>query len=104
VYFDNSPANFLFAPPRTIGNLGRNTLIAPGIASVDLSLTKNTQITETSRVQFKFDMFNMLNRANLGTPSTNVFNANGVRQAAAGFIGSTSTTARQIQLGLRVEF
>ncbi|MBI2821258.1 MAG: TonB-dependent receptor [Acidobacteria bacterium] len=101
-YFDTS--NFVFAPARTIGNLGRNTLIAPGLASLDFSLTKNTKISEEVRVQFRTEMFNVLNRANLFLPSASVFNASGGRLTAAGFIGRTSTTARQIQFGLRLEF
>jgi hypothetical protein len=100
-YFDVTQ----FAPPpaRTIGNLGRNTLIAPGIASVDLGLSKNIQLG-VGRMQLRLEVFNLLNRANLGIPSTQVFNNRGAPVAAAGFIGSTSTTARQTQLGLRFDW
>jgi hypothetical protein len=101
-YFDVS--QFVPPPPRTIGNLGRNTLILPGIATVDLGLTKNTPIRDRARLQLRIEFFNLLNRANFGGPALSVFNASGARQGNAGFIASTSTTARQIQLGARFEW
>jgi hypothetical protein len=100
-YFDAS--QFVLPPARTIGDTGRNTLIGPGIASVDLGLTKNIQLG-TKRIQFRLEFFNILNRANLGSPDTTVMNGNGVRNAEAGYIDNTSTTARQTQLGLRFDW
>jgi outer membrane receptor protein involved in Fe transport len=100
-YFDVT--QFVMPPARTIGNLGRNTLIGPGLATVDLGFTKNIPLA-AARTQVRIEVFNLLNRANLGTPSTQVFNARGVRQAGVGFIGSTTTTARQVQLGLRLDW
>jgi hypothetical protein len=101
-YFDDS--QFVFPRARTLGNVGRNTLIGPGIANVDLGLTKNIGLQGRSRMQVRIEVFNLLNRANLGSPSTQVFNAAGVRSGNVGFIGTTSTTARQIQLGLRLDW
>jgi hypothetical protein len=101
-YFDTS--QFLFPPPRTIGDVGRNTLIAPGLATVDMSLTKNMPLFGTTRAQFRVEFFNLLNRANLGLPNTTVFDATGRPVGSAGFIETTTTTARQIQLGVRFEW
>jgi hypothetical protein len=98
-YYDVSA--FLFPAARTLGNLGRNTVIMPGRATVDFSLSKNTQVTEATSVQFRFEAFNLLNRVNLGTPGRNVFNASGARQATAGRIESTRGTSRQIQFALK---
>lgn len=55
-------------------------------------------------LQFRFEVFNLLNRANLGLPSATLFNSRGRRNASAGRITRTVTTARQIQLALRFEF
>lgn len=101
-YFDAS--QFGFPAARTLGSLGRNTLIGPGIANVDLGLTRNISLGNTSRIQVRVEVFNLLNRANLGSPSSQVFNAAGVPSGNAGFISTTSTTARQIQLGLRLDW
>jgi outer membrane receptor protein involved in Fe transport len=102
LYFDVS--QFVFPPPRTIGNTGRNTLIGPGLATVDLSLTKNTMLSEQLKLQLRLEAFNLLNRANLGAVNTSVFNAAGRPNGAAGFISNTSTPARQLQLGMRLEW
>jgi hypothetical protein len=101
-YFDAS--QFAFPPARTIGNLGRNTLILPGLSTVDVGLTKNTNVSQEVRLQLRLELFNVLNRANLGSPSLSVFNAAGRPSGNAGFIGSTSTAARQVQLGMRLEW
>ncbi|MBI2822597.1 MAG: TonB-dependent receptor, partial [Acidobacteria bacterium] len=63
-YFD--PLMFGFPAARTIGNLGRNTLISPGVANLDFSLSKNVRATERVHAQFRVECFNLLNRANLG--------------------------------------
>jgi hypothetical protein len=71
--------------------------------NVDLGLTKQVPFG-SRRLQFRLEVFNLLNRANLGAPNTTVMNGSGVRNALAGFIDSTSTTARQVQLGLRLDW
>jgi hypothetical protein len=98
-YFDVNA--FLFPAARTLGNLGRNTVIMPGNATVDFSLSKNTKVTEATSLQFRFEVFNLLNRVNLGIPARGIFNASGNRQATAGRITSTRGTSRQIQFGLK---
>jgi hypothetical protein len=102
-YFDVS--QFVNPAARTLGNLGRNTAIGPGLVSVDLGFTKNIAFGATGkRAQARIEVFNLLNRTNLGLPNSSVFNAAGRPVASAGFIGSTATPARQIQLGLRFDW
>jgi len=101
-YFDVS--DFVFPPDRTIGTVGRNTLIGPGVAVVDFSLTKNTQASETVNVQFRAEFFNILNRANYALPNTRVFSRSGSARSGAGFIEDLTNSPREIQLGLRVVF
>ena len=48
--------------------------------------------------------FNAFNVVNLGLPNFFIFNTGGVRNPLAGQITSTSTPARQIQLGLKFLF
>jgi hypothetical protein len=55
----------------THGNLGRNTVRGPGLATVDFSLFKNTslsRIAETFKVQFRAEFFNALNHPNFENP------------------------------------
>jgi hypothetical protein len=50
------------------GNEGRNIVRGPAIESVDLSLFKNFSITESTRLQFRAECFNIFNHPNLGLP------------------------------------
>ena len=98
-----NPAAFL-APPNNsgfFGNLGRDTLTGPGLATWDLSFLKDTPIRERLRLQFRAEFFNVLNRANFNTPNAITFTPAGV-SPTAGVITSTSTTSRQIQFGLKL--
>jgi hypothetical protein len=98
-----NPAAFLQPPANSgfYGNLGRDTLIGPGLATWDLSLLKEGHIRETLGLQFRAEFFNVLNRANFNTPNAVVFTPTGV-SPTAGVITSTSTTSRQIQFGLKL--
>jgi len=98
-----NPAAFL-APPNNSGfdgNLGRDTLIGPGLATWDFSLLKATPIRERGNVQFRAEFFNLLNHANFNTPNAVVFTPSGV-SPTAGVITSTATSSRQIQLALKL--
>lgn len=101
-YYDPSQ----FAPSQLgyFGTLGRNTLRSPGLAMFDLSLFKNFDLTERSRIQFRAEFFSLLNRVNLGEPDTTPFTTTGRPDANVGRITSTRTPARQIQFGLKFTF
>jgi len=98
-----NPVAFLQPPNNSgfYGNLGRDTLIGPGLGMWDFSLIKDTQVRERANVQFRAEFFNLLNRANFNMPNAIVFTPAGV-SPTAGVITSTSTTSRQIQFGLKV--
>jgi hypothetical protein len=100
-----NPAAFLALPNNSgfYGNLGRDTLIGPGLATLDLSLLKDTRIRERLSLQFRAEFFNTLNRANFNTPNAIVFTPSGV-SPTAGVITSTATTSRQIQFGLKLRW
>jgi len=104
-----NPAAFI-APPSSggfYGNVGRDTFIGPGLATWDFSVLKNTRIRESLNLQFRAEIFNLLNRANFNTPNLIVFtpptatNPSGL-SGTAGAITSTSTTARQVQFALKL--
>jgi len=99
-YFD--PAAFVLPAAGFIGNLGRNTIIGPDRRTIDLIAGKNVSLGGERELQFRFEVFNLLNRANFSTPEQNVFNTNGTIREDAGRITSTSTSARQIQLGAKI--
>ena len=89
------------------GNLGRNSLIGPGISNLDFSLFKNNRIRSVSEdfnIQFRAEFFNVFNRANFSSPTDNrtVFDQNGTPISSAGLITSTQTPSRQIQFALKL--
>ena len=94
-----------FATPAagTWGNLGRGVYTGPGLADVDFSLFKNAAVSERARLQLRAEFFNLLNRANLGTPSATVFSGASI-SPTAGLITSLAATPRQIQMGLKLIF
>jgi hypothetical protein len=98
-----NPSAFLAPPANSgfYGNLGRDTLPGPGLATWDLSFLKDTHITEKLNLQFRAEFFNLLNRANFNTPNAVVFTPTGV-SPTAGVITSTATTSRQIQFALKL--
>ena len=97
------------APPNNsgfFGNLGRNTYIGPGLATWDMSLLKNTRFHEGQNIQFRVEVFNLLNHSNFNTPNliTHVLlpgSTTPTPSPAAGLITSTSTSSRQIQIGVK---
>ena len=98
-----NPAAFL-APPNAsgfAGNLGRDTLIGPGLDTWDLSLLKDIPLRERTKLQFRAEFFNILNHANFNEPNAIVFTPTGV-SPTAGLITSTASTSRQIQFGLKL--
>ena len=98
-----NPAAFLMPPANSgfYGNLGRDTLIGPGLATWDFSALKDIALRERLRLQFRAELFNILNHPNFNTPNAVVFTPSGV-SPTAGVITSTSTTSRQIQFGLKL--
>src|SRR5260370_31251284 len=85
----------------TWGNVGRGVLDGPGLAEFDFSVFKTTPITESARVLFRAEFFNIANRANFGLANPNIFSG-GTISASAGQIVATTGTSRQIQLGLQL--
>ncbi|MBZ5697474.1 MAG: TonB-dependent receptor [Acidobacteriia bacterium] len=98
-----NPSAFILPTPGTYGNIGRGTLRGPGLADVDLSLFKNTAVSENVTVQFRAEFFNVFNRSNFGPPNATVFSGTAV-SPSAGLITTTATYPRQIQFGLKLIF
>jgi outer membrane receptor protein involved in Fe transport len=87
------------------GNSGRNILLGPGLVNLDFSLFKNnyiTKLSETFNVQIRWEVFNILNRANFSVPaSTSLFDASGTSIAGNALITSTQTPSRQMQIAVK---
>ena len=101
-YFD--PCSFQLQPVGFLGNLGRDTIVGPGLSNFDFVLSKNFAVTERMKVQFRSEFFNSFNHANFSNPSQIVvFDASGPVKSA-GRITQTGTTSRQVQFGMKITF
>jgi hypothetical protein len=102
------------------GSAGRNILIGPGITNLDFSVFKNNRvkrISETFNVQFRMEIFNIMNHANFALPqvgdgNTDLWDATGQSLApgalnspnTAGALLRTTIPERQIQFALKFIF
>lgn len=60
---------FYYPCAGTVGNSKRNQLIGPGLKQWDMSVVKNTRITEGTSLQFRWEVYNVLNHTNFGAPT-----------------------------------
>lgn len=70
-----------------------------GFRDIDVSLSKNTRITERLAMKFSADLVNAFNHPNMADPSTDITNP-----AAFGVMSGTQGSPRYIQWGLRFDF
>lgn len=91
--------------PTLLGNLQRNSLIGPRDLDFDLSLVKDTHITDTVNLQLRFESFNALNHPNFAPPLDNsvAFGQTGTPTPGAGLI-DTVNPGREIQVAAKLIF
>ncbi len=112
-----NPLMFRLAPTGFLGNAARGMLPGPGLSTWDLSLNKDTGlrfIGESAKLQFRAEIFNILNHANFSIPASigrtfvgTLTDPAGASEAPipnVGRITTTATSSRQIQLALKVIF
>jgi hypothetical protein len=64
-HFVSAPLSPFYIPcAGTVGNSRRNMLRGPGLQQLDMTLLKNTPFNEHLTMQFRWEVFNVLNRAN----------------------------------------
>jgi hypothetical protein len=93
-----NPQAFATPPAFTFGDVGRNTVIGPGMQTLDFALAREFSLVERMKFQFRAEFFNALNKVNLGTPDRFV------NTPQFGTITEAATPGRQIQLSARLSF
>ena len=88
---------FALQAPFTFGSAPRNPVFAPGYANVDLALAKNWFLAAGGRLEFRWEIFNVLDRANFDLPNRFFGSPNFGRIFSA-------LNAREMQFGLRFVF
>ena len=98
-----------------IGNVGRNILRGPNQNNIDLSLTKRFRLNEAKNIEFRAEIFNLLNHVNLSNPISdlNAVSATGsfdpatgriVNAGDFGRITSTSNNPRFLQFAIKFNY
>lgn len=109
--YANIPAGLLFNPnafakpvaspsdPDLYGNAGRNILVGPTFKNLDMSMRKSFPVTERVNLQFRAEVFNILNHPNFQLPGYLLDNTNLV-----GRVTQTASEGREMQFALRLSF
>jgi hypothetical protein len=100
-WFDTSAfLNYCPGPngPFNFGNAGWNIINGPGTNNWDFALYREFPITESKRVEFRAESFNLLNHANFGQPGSTA------GTPTFGEISSTAFDNREIQFALKIYF
>jgi hypothetical protein len=82
----------------TFGTQQRNLLRGPGFWSWDMGIRKNFKVYEAQNLQFRFDMFDILNHPNWGNPVTDP------TSGSFGLVTGKTNDSRQLQLALKYVF
>lgn len=101
-----NPAAFATSAPGTFGNAGRNLVRGPNLFQMDLGLAKQFSVAERAALQFRWEVFNVFNRQQLGQPSgdATVPTQLGVIQNFINTGAVGTGTPRQMQFMLRATF
>jgi hypothetical protein len=106
-----NPRAFSLPAPGTMGNLSRGMVRGKPINTFDASLNKNWSLTESTKLQFRAEFFNLFNHPNfVGYNTTINFQGNStqsnfgsVTNPAFGTLNATQNH-REIQFGLKLNF
>ena len=93
--------------PYLFGNAGRNILTGPWFNSTDLSLMKNFRLTESAKVQFRWEVFNVFNNPNFQVPVFQLDKVDVSDPRSIGSVGTytaTSNENREMQFALKLIF
>ena len=94
-WFD--PTAFTLPAAFAFGSAPRNSVRAPGYANVDLAIAKRWPLQTGAELEVRWEIFNLLNRANFNLPNRFFGSANFGRIFSA-------KSAREMQFGVRVAF
>ncbi len=85
----NAAQAYATAANGTLGSCGRNSGRRPGLIQLDVNILKEFKLHGTSRIQARWEIFNVTNRVNLGA-----FQSSSVRSSLFGTIASTPDVDR----------
>jgi outer membrane receptor protein involved in Fe transport len=105
LWFD--PCAFTKPAQGFLGDAERGSIRGPGYANVNLSIVKDTTIGGSRHLQFRAEVFNVLNRSNFALPDGTVFQGRTAVEAPLPNVGRITelvSEPRQLQLSTRITF
>ncbi len=103
-FFDTSA----FAPVTEVrfGNVGRNSMRAPGVVNMDMSLFRTFKFTERLHMEFRAEAFNLTNTPHFNAPDSDVSSSSfgKITSTDDGYGTSAGTRSREFRFGLRLNF
>lgn len=112
--YENIPEGFMFNPaafrrptataadPNLFGSAGRNILIGPTFSKTDLSLFKNFRLAERTRLQLRWEVFNVFNHPNYKLPTYLLPGAAGTAIPSTEDLRLTTNVGRPIELATQM--
>jgi hypothetical protein len=94
-WFDT--AAFELPPLYTFGSAPRNSVVGPAYSTVDTVFAKSVRLAGRTRLELRWEIFNLLNRANLDLPNRTFGSGNFGRIFSA-------KAPREMQFGARLTF
>ena len=88
---------FAMPAPFTFGSARRNSVLGPGYANVDFAMAKNWPVGQAAVLEFRWEIFNLFNRANFDLPNRIFGSPNFGRIFSA-------KNPREMQFGVRLAF
>ena len=73
--------------------------------NLDVALVKNFAITETKRLQFRAEGYNVLNHMVLDVPGTSIapsYSSGSISYGTAGVVTNIANTPRSLQLAMKI--
>ncbi len=99
-----NPLAYGIPPLYTFGNAGRNSLRGPNFFEADWQLAKGFKFTERVGLELRWDVFNVINRQNLGLPNTQVDSPAGGLISDIQICTTCGNGMRNMQFGAHITF
>jgi hypothetical protein len=93
-----TPGLFQLPNPGELGQLPQSILFGPRRFVFDFNFSKRTKITESTELEFRWEVFNAFNNVNFGLPATDIFDND------FGRIFRTITRPREMQFAFKINF
>jgi hypothetical protein len=95
---------FITTPFNVQPNVGKNAFYGPDLVNIDVATLKNTSITERFKLQFRLEAYNLFNHAQFSQPDNFLSDSTFGQSLSTITRPDGTTSARQLQVALKLLF